>query len=69
MWLAMESENAQRERAAIDLAERLFFKLERSGERYSLRREVGEFTPRTNLSLDEVEQILERWKLQGPHGG
>jgi hypothetical protein len=67
--LAMELENAQRERAAFDLAERLFFKLERTGDRYSLRREVGEFAPRTGLSLEEVEQLLERWKLQGPHGG
>jgi hypothetical protein len=30
---------------------------------------VGEFAPQSNLGLDEVEQLLERWKLQGPHGG
>jgi len=65
----MELENAQRERVAFDLAERLFFKLEKKENRYSLRREVGEFAPRTDLTLDEVEQLLERWKLQGPHGG
>jgi hypothetical protein len=64
----MELHTAQRERAAFDLAERLFFKLEKHGDRYSLRRKVGEFAPRTDLSLDEVEQLLERWKLQGPGG-
>ena len=53
----MELHTAQRERAAFDLAERLFFKLEKHGDRYSLRRKVGEFAPRTDLSLDEVEQL------------
>jgi hypothetical protein len=59
---------AQRKRAAFDLAERLFFKLKKRRDRYSLSREVGEFAPQTDLSLDEVEQILERRKLQGPGG-
>ena len=65
----METDTANRERAALDLAERLFFQLKKDGDRYSLRREVGEFAPQQDLSLDEVEQILELWKLQGPHGG
>jgi hypothetical protein len=65
----MESTTAQRERAAFNLAKRLFFKLEKKGDRYSLRRKVGEFAPQDDLNLQEVEQILERWKLQGPHGG
>jgi len=64
-----ELDSAERERAAFDLAERLFFRLEKQGDSYSLRRDVGEFAPQSNLSLDEVEQLLERWKLQGPHGG
>jgi hypothetical protein len=65
----MELDTAHRERAAFDLAERLFFRLEKQGDGYSLRRDVGEFAPQSDLSLDEVEQLLERWKLQGPHGG
>ena len=65
----MELDAARREREAFDLAERLFFKLEKQGDRYSLRQDVTEFAPQNNLSLDEVEQLLERWKLQGPHGG
>jgi hypothetical protein len=28
----------------------------------------AKFAPQTDLSLDEVEQLLERWKLQGPGG-
>jgi hypothetical protein len=65
----MEVGPTHRELAAFDLAERLFFKLEKKGDGYSLCREVGEFAPANDLSLEEVEQLLERWKLQGPHGG
>jgi hypothetical protein len=57
---------ASRRRAA---AERLFFELEKHGPRYSLYRKIGGFTPQHNLTLDEIEKILELWKLQGPHGG
>jgi hypothetical protein len=65
----METETVLRERSAFELAEKLFFKLEKKGGQYSLRRKVGEFAPQQGLSLSEVEQILERWKLRGPHGG
>ena len=65
----METGSADRERAAFDLAGRLFFQLKKDGDRYSICRELGEFVPQKNLNLDEVEEILERWKLRGPHGG
>ena len=65
----MQNFNTDRERAANDLAERLFFKLEKNGERFSLRRKIGDRARRDDLTLDEVEQVLERWKLEGPHGG
>jgi len=58
-----------RERAASDLAERLFFELEKRGDRYSLCRKIGDHERRDDLTLDEVEHLLERWKLEGPHGG
>jgi hypothetical protein len=29
----------------------------------------GGFNPQQNLTIEEVEQLLELWKLQGPHGG
>jgi hypothetical protein len=65
----MKNFDTDRERAANDLAERLFFKLEKNGERFSLRRQIGDHARRDDLTLDEVEQVLERWKLEGPHGG
>lgn len=58
-----------RERAAANLAERMFFKLEKHGDRFSLSRTIGGFNPQKNLTIEEVEQLLELWKLQGPHGG
>jgi len=65
----MQNFDTDRERAANDLAERLFFKLEKNGESFSLRRKIGDHARRDDLTLDEVEQVLERWKLEGPHGG
>jgi len=60
-----------RERKAKHLAEKMFFKLTRKGDRYSLCRTVGLSGParRENLTLEEVEEELETWKLRGPHGG
>jgi hypothetical protein len=58
-----------RERKLERLAEQLFFDLKRQGERYSLSRKLGEFAPQSNLTLEEVEGVLKRWKLRGPHGG
>ena len=61
---------AGRERAAEYLAERLFFEFEKQGgDRYALRRKLGKFEPQNNLTLIEVEKVLELWKLRGPHGG
>jgi hypothetical protein len=65
----MEKFDTDRERAANELAERLFFELEKHGDRFSLHRKIGDHARRDNLSIDEVEQVLERWKLEGPHGG
>ena len=65
----MKDFESDRERAAKDLAERLFFELKKHDGRYSLRRKIGDYARRENLTIDEVEQVLERWKLEGPHGG
>jgi hypothetical protein len=46
-----------------------FFALEKHGDSYSLRRKIGDHAERDNLTIDEVEKVLERWKLEGPHGG
>jgi hypothetical protein len=58
-----------RERDAQYLAERLFFKLEKRGSHYALSRIIGGFEPKDHLTIEEVEQLLELWKLEGPHGG
>lgn len=62
---------ARRERKAKRLADKLFFKLDRQGDRYSLFRTAGvsAAVSRENLSLDEVERELELWKLRGYQGG
>lgn len=65
----MQNFDTDRERAAHDLAERLFFTLEKHGEYFSLRRKIGDHARRDQLTINEVEQELERWKLEGPHGG
>lgn len=65
----MQAADTNRERAAYELAERLFFDLEKHGNRYSLRRKIGDHARRENLTIGEVEEVLERWKLEGPHGG
>jgi hypothetical protein len=65
----MQHDPSGRERAAHDLAERMFFTLEKDGVLFSLSRKTGEFVPQHNLTIEEVERTLELWKLQGPHGG
>jgi hypothetical protein len=62
---------AEREKAAEELAARLFFRMERHGERYSLCRDVDVREPvrREGLTLDEAEVLLDTWKMQGAHGG
>ena len=63
-----EKSLVSRERKAKRLADKMFFHLEREGDRYTLWRTAGVPEPirREQLSLDEVEKELELWKLQGP---
>lgn len=65
----MQTFDTDRERAAQELAEKLFFAFEKHGDRYSLHRKIGDHAKRENLTIEEVEAVLERWKLEGPHGG
>jgi hypothetical protein len=67
-----EGELNRRQREAERLADELFFTLKRDDNRYSLCRTVGlkgGSARRDNLSLDQVEAELEKWKLRGYHGG
>jgi hypothetical protein len=67
----MEEAAAAREKRLGQLASKLFFTLEHKGARYELYRDADVERPvrHEGLTLDEVEQILNRWKLRGPHGG
>lgn len=60
-----------REDRLRELAERLMFKVTKSGELFTLVRtaDVSEPVIESDLTLHESEELLETWKLRGPHGG
>jgi len=53
------------------LADKLLFKVERSGERFTLTRtaDVSEPVRHERLTIDEAEDLLGNWKLRGLGGG
>jgi len=67
----MQENEADRERRLRELASKLLFTIERRGSRFALYRDVDVPKPvrHDDLTLDEVEDILNTWKLRGPHGG
>jgi hypothetical protein len=67
----MQETNADREARLRELASRLLFTLEKQGARFALARDtdVPKSVRHDDLTLDEVEDILNTWKLRGPHGG
>jgi hypothetical protein len=54
-----------------ELAERLEFKVEQHGDRFTLTRTADVSRPvvEEGLTLAEPEELLERWKLRGLGGG
>ncbi len=60
-----------RENRLRTLADHLEFTMEKSGGRFTLTRTADLSRPerRKNLTLDEVEQLLDTWKLRGLGGG
>jgi len=60
-----------REQHLHELAEKLLFELHAEGQHYTLTRDIDVSKPvrHENLTLDEVEEILNTWKLRGFHGG
>ena len=60
-----------RERAMLELAGRLWFKVEKRGSRYDFYRDtdVREPVRRDDLTLEEAEELLSTWKMRGFHGG
>jgi hypothetical protein len=67
----MNESDSYREKAVRELAARLFFKFEKLGGRFTITRSVDVPAPvrHENLTLAEVEEVLNTWKLRGPHGG
>jgi hypothetical protein len=53
------------------LAERLQFTLVRTQDRFTLTRTADVPRPvcEEDLTLEQAEDMLETWKLRGPHGG
>jgi hypothetical protein len=53
------------------LAERLQFKVEQHGDRFTLTRtaDVSQPVVEEGLTLSEAQELLERWKLRGLGGG
>jgi hypothetical protein len=67
----MQEDEADREARLRALASKLFFTLTRQESRFGLYRDVDVSKPvrHAHLTLNEVEDILNTWKLRGPHGG
>jgi hypothetical protein len=68
---AMQQNDAEREAHLRELASKLFFSMEDEGGRFRLYRDADVSRPvrHEGLTLDEVEEILDTWKLRGFHGG
>lgn len=64
----MENERETHLRA---LAKRMQFRMEKSGDRFTLTRTADLSRPEraTDLSLDDVQKLLDTWKLRGLGGG
>ncbi len=63
--------NNEREAHLRGLADRLLFKVERSGERFTLTRtaDVSKPVRHERLTIDQAEELLGNWKLRGLGGG
>ena len=61
----------EREAQLRVLAERLEFRMDGSNGRYTLTRtaDLSRTEREENLTLDQVEKLLETWKLRGLGGG
>ena len=67
----MHQNEPDREARLRELASQLLFSMENQGGRFRLYRDADVSRPvrHEGLTLDEVEEILNTWKLRGPHGG
>jgi len=70
MGTSMQSPDEREARLRV-LADQLLFKIEKSGDRFTLTRtaDVSQPVSEQGLSLAEAEEFLATWKLRGFHGG
>ena len=63
--------DAEREKTVRKLAARLLFNVEKQGSRFTITRYVDVPAPirHENLTLAQVEELLNTWKLRGLQGG
>jgi hypothetical protein len=68
---AMQQNETEREAHLRELASRLLFSMEHEGGCFRLYRDADVSRPvrHEGLTLAEVEEILDTWKLRGFHGG
>jgi hypothetical protein len=62
---------AERTAHLHELGSKLLFEVTQHGDRSDLMRTIDVSRPvrRDDLTLDEAEELLNTWKLRGPHGG
>ncbi|HEY4404621.1 MAG TPA: hypothetical protein VGN55_08195 [Xanthobacteraceae bacterium] len=62
---------SQRERHLFHLAGLLLFDVKKEGGSFSLTRTADVERPlhQDGLTIEEAEEVLNTWKLRGPHGG
>jgi hypothetical protein len=67
----MQETEADRQARLRELASKLLFTMQNQGARFGLYRDADVSSPvrHEGLTLDEVEDILNTWKLRGLHGG
>jgi len=67
----MQEDEVDRQVRLWELASKLFFTLTAEGSRFALYRDVdvSKSVRHDGHTLDEAEEILNTWKLRGPHGG
>ncbi len=67
----MPRDTSEREDHLRKLADMLLFAVEKRGDRFTLRRTADVSSPvvHEGLSIEAAEDILNVWKLRGPHGG
>jgi len=67
----VQENEVEREARLREVASKLFFTLKNEGSPFALYRDVDVPEPirHDGLTLSEVEDVLNTWKLRGPHGG